>query len=118
MAARVIAPLDEATTRALHEHTENTPLFIVEMVRSCTGGSTPDALRRMVQEHKDPSRRVQAVIQGRVAQLSPSARRLLALAAASTFEVLPTPAREITLRSPEPRCLAHVRVATEEAVTS
>jgi DNA-binding SARP family transcriptional activator len=62
--------LSEADTAALHEQTEGNPLFVVEALRAGwrLGASTL-------------TRRVQAVIESRFAQLSPAARGLVDIAA-------------------------------------
>ncbi|RME84464.1 MAG: hypothetical protein D6775_05425 [Caldilineae bacterium] len=84
--------LDGETAAALHRRTEGNPLFIVEMVRASLNEGNGESLRRMLWEHEGLPQRVQAVIQGRLAHLSPASRKLLALAAVVgrvfTFETL------------------------------
>ncbi len=84
--------LDEETAVMLHQRTEGNPLFIVEMVRASLSERNADTLRRMLWETEGLPQRVQAVIQGRLVQLSLESRRLLALVAivgrVFTFETL------------------------------
>ncbi len=85
--------LDRVAAATLFASTEGIPLFIVEMTRAGeatwdTGiADTPDFPRTIILPRK-----VQAVIQTRLSQLSPSARKLIELAATIgrifTFEVL------------------------------
>lgn len=97
LAAQVAAhELDATTADSLYHETEGNPLFIVETMRVKTGDE-PTAPGHSVSYVGDASRsllpaKVQAVIQLRLAQLSPSARKLVSLAAVIgrffTFDVL------------------------------
>ena len=74
--------LDEFAALRLFRETEGNPLFVVEMARAGLGAATP-----VVPERPDPIRvalpsKVRAVIESRLAQLSPPARELVQLAAA------------------------------------
>ena len=81
-------PLDEATTRQLYAQTEGNPLFIVETVRAGVGewrmeaGDSSHSPQSPLSSLQSLPRKVQAVIQSRLAQLSPPARALASLAAA------------------------------------
>jgi DNA-binding SARP family transcriptional activator len=66
------APVERPAADRLFAGTEGNPLFVVEAVRAGWGGQDRDAI----------SPRVQAVIEGRLAQLSPPARELAGVAAA------------------------------------
>jgi DNA-binding SARP family transcriptional activator len=65
-------PVDTQLAEALYRHTEGNPLFLVETVRSNLGNIPDEALLPP---------KIQAVLQRRLAQLSPAARRLLDVAA-------------------------------------
>lgn len=70
--------LDAGTAAAIHRATEGNPLFIVETVRSAPATAMGTVSLPLLQI----APRVQAVIQARLAQLSPAARELAGLAAA------------------------------------
>ncbi len=80
--------LDEAVARRLHRETEGNPLFVVETLRA--GLPVPQEEFEAEELHLPP--RVQAVLETRLAQLTPPARDLAGLAAtvgrAFTFPVL------------------------------
>jgi DNA-binding SARP family transcriptional activator/predicted ATPase len=67
----------DAATR-LYRQTEGNPLFIVETVRSDSGGGTPDVPQQRIAGLPP---RAHAVIAGRLAQLSDQAREIAATAA-------------------------------------
>ena len=83
--------LDSQATERIYNSSEGNPLFVVEMVRS---GNYATGLRGDSAEANtiELPPKVYAVIQHRLAQLSPSARKLVSLAAtigrAFSFEVL------------------------------
>ncbi len=85
--------LDEEAATALFANTEGNPLFIVEMVRSGMGTDHGQpAPNPEVPGHGVLPDKVQAVIQTRLARISPGAKKLLELAAIIgrqfTFDVL------------------------------
>ena len=87
--------LDEAAARALHRFTEGNPLFVVETVRAELGAAgSPQPNESPAPGAPRPALppKVQSVIQARLAQLSPDARDLAALAAtvgrSFSYEVL------------------------------
>ena len=92
--------LDEETTHQLYAQTEGNPLFIVETVRASVGdwrletGDSSHSPQSPISSLPSLPPKVQAVIQSRLAQLSPAARALASLAAAIgrsfTFALLQT----------------------------
>ena len=82
--------LDEAVTRQLYTQTEGNPLFIVETIRAGMGGwgETTEPSHNL----QSLPAKVQAIIQYRLAQLSPAGRELACLAAtigrSFTFDLL------------------------------
>ncbi len=87
--------LDISATMHLYRETEGNPLFVVETIRAGTGGRLADGTTtptRIDQEVRILPPRVYAVIAGRLAQLSPIARKVAELGAtigrAFTFDVL------------------------------
>ncbi len=70
----------DATTRLYHE-TEGNPLFVVEMVRAGFGSASRDEAAQLVEIDQELPPRVYAVIAGRLAQLSPLARKVAELGA-------------------------------------
>ncbi len=69
------AELNSDTASQLYRETEGNPLFIVETVRA-------GELKDTIQQRTSLSPKIQTVIESRLAQLSPSARRIANLAAA------------------------------------
>ncbi|MCB9123805.1 MAG: hypothetical protein H6643_04715, partial [Caldilineaceae bacterium] len=72
--------VDEATTQSLYRFTEGNPLFVIETLRSAPDFAAPDIGETAPAPHT-LSPRMAAVIQSRLAYLSPPARDLAALAA-------------------------------------
>jgi DNA-binding SARP family transcriptional activator/tetratricopeptide (TPR) repeat protein len=95
LAARMVehALTSEQATRLFHE-TEGNPLFVVEAVRFGlpSADTKTDSRRTQVSSNANLPPKVHAVLQSRLAQLSPNARELVGLAAAIgrefTFPVL------------------------------
>lgn len=76
--------LDMTAAPQLFRETEGNPLFIVETVRAGIAGETAQELQsRDAGESRILPARVHAVIAGRLAQLSPDARRVAEIAAAA-----------------------------------
>jgi predicted ATPase len=79
------AELNSDTASQLYRETEGNPLFIVETVRA-------GELKDTIQQRTSLSPKIQTVIESRLAQLSPQARRIANLAAATgrafAFDVL------------------------------
>lgn len=93
LAARItLQPLTPEMQQALYRATAGNPLFVVETVRAglSEGAEAPEKILLSFRSSLPP--KVQAVIQSRLAQLSPSARDLARLAAvicrAFSFELL------------------------------
>jgi DNA-binding SARP family transcriptional activator/predicted ATPase len=79
LAAHIVGrELDVDSAMRLYRETQGNPLFVIETVRSQPGEGVPNAL----QPGTSVPRKVQAVISGRLAQLSGPARELANLAAA------------------------------------
>jgi DNA-binding SARP family transcriptional activator/predicted ATPase len=97
-------PLDPDRAERLYRETEGNPLFLVETVRSGmltrAGGGAPGTAPGAPAQEAPLAlpRKVQAVIQARLAQLSPAAGELVALAATVgrefTYEVLAEASRQ------------------------
>lgn len=90
-------PLDAAALESLYQETEGNPLFLVEMLRA--GRGNPDVFPPAPFSFSSPfgvppsiPPRLQSVIESRLAQLSPTARNLIELAAtvgrSFTFDLL------------------------------
>ncbi|MFQ5799518.1 MAG: AAA family ATPase, partial [Bacteroidota bacterium] len=83
--------LDSEAAASLYEETEGSPLFVVEMTRASLEKSRHGSADKATMALVLPQR-VQAVIQTRLSHLTPSARKLLEVAAiigrVFTFEVL------------------------------
>lgn len=89
--------LSSAESEQLYRESEGNPLFVVEMIRASNGSHLPQSKEQSKEQHpfmlsQPLPPKVHAVIQARLAQLSPSARKLAGVAAtigrAFGFEVL------------------------------
>ncbi len=93
-------PLDDVSSIRLYQETEGNPLFVVETVRAAM--SPPEALQtaslNSSQDTLALPPRVQAIIAGRLAQLSPAARTVAEIGAANgrafTLDLLLLASRE------------------------